>query len=208
MMKKNIEVELRGPLDKNFYKSFLDYLDNNGEFIDNKDRFLIDYSTFLEGVSGRKSDIRTRITDGKIELIVKKGKFGGHSRLESSVFIEGNDIKNALTFMSLLGYKKGITAFKKIIKYNIDGIEITIHEMKNCENPREIHSRFFEAEIMTDEESKEEAIKKISKFLKELELSVFKEGDWYEYVRKLNKEANGVFDYEKDNLDDLIKFIN
>lgn len=206
-MKKNIEVELRGPLDENAYKKLIEYLDKNGKFVDEQNRFLVDYSTFLEGVSGRKSDIRTRVTNGKVELIVKKGKFGGHSREEVSVFIEGSDLKNALAFMALLGYKNGITAYKDIKKYTIDGIEITIHEMKKCKNPKEIHSRFYETEIMTDDESKNDAIEKIQNFLQELNLNVYGEEDFYEYIRKLNKEANGVFDYEKDNLDDIIDII-
>ena len=206
-MKKNIEVELRGPLDEKTYNELIEYLDKNGEFIDEQNRFLVDYSTFLEGVSGRKSDIRTRVTNGKVELIVKKGKFGGHSREEVSVFIEGGNLKNALAFMALLGYKNGITAHKGIKKYMIDGIEVTIHEMKKCKNPKEIHSRFYEAEIMTDDESKNDAIEKIQNFLQELDLNVYEEEDFYEYIRKLNKEANGVFDYEKDNLDDIINLI-
>lgn len=206
-MEKNIEVELRGPLDEKAYNKFIEYLNKKGEFIDEQNRFLVDYSTFLEGVSGRKSDIRTRVTNGKVELIVKKGKFGGHSREEVSVFIEGGNLKNALAFMASLGYKNGITAYKGIKKYVINGIEITIHEMKKCKNPKEIHSRFYEAEIMANDESKNEAIAKIQKFLQELGLSVFEEEAWYTYVRKLNDEANGVFDFEKDNIDDIINLI-
>ncbi|MCK5412961.1 MAG: hypothetical protein KAI57_01160 [Candidatus Pacebacteria bacterium] len=207
-MTKNIEVELRGPLDEDSNKKLIEYLDESGEFVDEQNRFLVDYSTFLEGVSGRKSDIRARITNGEVELIVKKGTFGGHAREEVSVFIEGGNLKNALAFMAMLGYKKGITAHKSIKKYNIDGIEITIHEMKKCNNPHQIHSRFFEAEIMADQNSKQEAIDKISKFIGELGLSIFEKEDFYEYIRKLNIEANGVFDYEKDNLNAIINLIS
>jgi len=148
------------------------------------------------------------VTNGKVELIVKKGKFGGHSREEVSVFIEGGNLKNALTFMSLLCHKNGITAYKAIKKYIIDGIEITIHEMKKNKNYKEIHSRFYEAEIMADNESKKDAIKKIQDFLQELDLDIYEEDDFYEYIRILNKEANGVFDYEKDDLDDIINLIS
>ena len=207
IMEKNIEVELRGPLNENSYKKLLDYLDKKGKLLSRQNRFFIDYSTFLEGIGERKYDIRTRITNGKIELIVKKGKFGGHSREEASVFIEGNNLKNALTFMSLLGYKKGIAGDRGIVRYMIDGIEIAIQDVKKYEKSGEIHSRFFEAEIMANTESEQEAKNKILKFIEDLSLNIFKEDEWYKYCRKLNIEANGVFDYEKDNIDDVINFI-
>lgn len=71
MDNKNIEVELRGPLDEISHKKLLQYLETNGKLADRQSRFLIDYSTFLEGIGGRKSDIRLRVTNGRVELIVK-----------------------------------------------------------------------------------------------------------------------------------------
>ena len=206
-MENNIEVELRGPLNENSHKMLLEYLDKNGELLVKQNRFFVDYSTFLEGIGERKSDIRTRVTNEKIELIIKKGKFGGHSREESSVFIEGNDLKNALTFMSFLGYKKGIAGDRGIVRYLIEGIEIAIQDVRKYEKLGEIHSRFFEAEIMAGVESEKEAKDKILKFLKKLNLNIFEEEEWYEYCRILNIEANGVFDYEKDDINDIMNFV-
>ncbi|MCK5475378.1 MAG: hypothetical protein KAI71_02240 [Candidatus Pacebacteria bacterium] len=203
-MENNIEVELRGPLDENSYKVLLNHLEKNGKLLVKQNRFFIDYSTFLEGISKRKSDIRFRITNGKVELIVKKGEFGGYSREEVSVFIEKDDIKNALMFMSLLGYKKGIAGNRGIVRYMIDGIEIAIQDVRKCKDPKEIYSRFFEAEIMANAESGQEAKNKILKFIEDLSLNIFKKEEWYEYCRNLNIKANGVFDYEKDDINDII----
>lgn len=202
-MKKNIEVELRGPLEEESYQKLLNYLEANGKLIKKENRFLIDYSTFLEGIGERKSDIRTRITNGKVELIVKKGRFGGMSREEASVFVENNDLDRALHFMSLLGYKKGVAADRGIARYEIGEIEIAIQDVRIYGAQNKIHSRFFETEIMSTEDAKEEAEMKIKKFLKELELSIFIEKDWIAYVEKMNKEANGVFDYEVDSVDKI-----
>ncbi len=202
-MQKNIEVELRGPLTEESYKKLLNYLEANGNLVKKENRFLIDYSTFLEGIGERKSDIRTRITNGKVELIVKKGRFGGASREEASVFVENNDLDRALHFMSLLGYKKGVAADRGIVRYQIGGIEIAIQDVRVYGAENKIHSRFFEAEIMSAEDGKKEAEMKIKKFLKNLGLSFFQESDWIGYVEKMNKEANGVFDYEKDSVDKI-----
>lgn len=94
-------------------------------------RFVVDYSTFLEGIGERKSDIRLRVMNGKIELIVKKGKFGGFAREEASVFLDESDLRNAFVFMALLGFKKGVTALRGIERYEADGVEFAIQDVSN-----------------------------------------------------------------------------
>ncbi len=205
-MQKNIEVELRGPLTEETYKKLLSYLEAKGKFVKKENRFLIDYSTFLEGIGERKSDIRTRITNGKVELIVKKGRFGGAAREEASIFVENNDLDKALHFMALLGYKKGVAADRGIVRYQIGEIEIAIQDVRVYGAQNKIHSRFFEAEIMSMEDTKAEAEAKIKKFLDEMGLTIFQDNEWVSYVEKMNKEANGVFDYEKDSVD-TIRFL-
>ena len=110
--------------------------------------------------------------------------------------------------MSLLGYKKGIAGDRGIVRYMVDGIEVAIQDVRKYKNSEEIHSRFFEAEIMANTKSEQEAKNKILKFIKDLSLNIFEENEWYEYCRILNIEANGVFDYENDNVDDIINFVN
>lgn len=206
MTAKNIEVELRGPLDETAYKNLMSVLDKKGTLIKHQNRFLLDYSTFLEGIGERTLDVRVRTTNGKVEIIVKKGKFGGTSREEVSVFPEGESFENTLKLMSLLGYNKAVACDRSIIRYMIDGIEIAIQDVNDYTHPGSIHSRFFEAEIMcSSEEEKEQAIIKIRKFLADNNLREFAEQEWNEYVAKMNQEANGVFDYQNDNIERIIK---
>lgn len=128
-------------------------------------------------------------------------------REEASVFVEGNDLKKALSFMALLGYKKGVAADRGIARYLINGIEIAIQDVRIYGMPGKIHSRFFEAEVMADKDSEEEAKNKIKKFLDSIGLKIFKENEWYDYIEILNKEANGVYDYEKDNMASILNSI-
>jgi hypothetical protein len=102
-----------------------------------------------------------------------------------------------------LGFKKGVAVAKGILRYEIDGIEMAISVDKKFIKPEEIHSRGFEAEIMASKETEEEARNKITKFLDKLGLKTYKENEFYEYIEKLNKEANGVFDYEIDSVDKI-----
>lgn len=205
IMSKTIEVELRGPLNETDYKSFITFLDTKGNLTKKQNRFLLDYSTFLEGIGDRKLDVRVRRTNGKVEIIVKKGKFGGTSREEVSIFPEGNSFESSLKLMSLLGYSKGVACIRKISRYNIEGIEFAIQDVVDFVSGK-LHSRFFEAEIMCDTDSEKEiAINKIRSFLSNLSLREFTEEEWNEYVFRMNQEANGVFDFQTDSIEKVIE---
>jgi len=202
---KNIEVELRGPLSEKVYSTILSLLKSKGKLLKKQNRFLLDYSTFLEGIGERKLDVRVRVTNGKVEIVIKKGKFGGTAREESSMYPEGGNLADTLKFMSLLGYTKAVACDRGIERYLINGVEFAIQDVRDFTRPGKIHSRFFEAEIMTDDAGKDAAIKKIKTLLGVLSLKEFSETQWNEYVAVMNKEANGVFDYEKDSVERVAK---
>lgn len=202
MSEKSIEVEIRGPLNDKSYKNIISILNREGKLIKKQNRFLLDYSTFLEGIGERKTDIRIRKTNGKVEIIVKKGKFGGPSREEVSIFPEGNSLKNTLRLMSYLGFEKAIACDRSITRYEIGEIEFAIQDVNDFNNQGKIHSRFFEAEILcSNNEEKEIAIEKIRKFIAKLRLQEFSEEEWNQYISMLNHEANGVFNYQLDDID-------
>ena len=69
-MNKNIEVEVRGPLAKEKFSDLVKLFAAKNIKVREKDRILIDYSTFLEGgVENRDKDIRLRVTNGVPEII-------------------------------------------------------------------------------------------------------------------------------------------
>ncbi len=207
MVSKNIEVELRGPLVEEDYQKLSEMLKTKGKLIKSQHRLLLDYSTFLEGIGERTLDIRVRVTDGKVEIVVKKGKFGGTSREEASLFPEDNNIENTLKIMHLLGYSKAVACDRRIQRYMIEDMEIAIQDVMDFSQPGSIHSRFFEAEIMTNENGRAGAVIKIKNFLLEHELKTYSEIEWNECVAKMNKEANGIFDYDTDDIESITALI-
>ncbi|MEJ7610475.1 MAG: hypothetical protein WKF88_04780 [Ferruginibacter sp.] len=203
---KNIEVELRGPLGETGYQKLMSVLQTRGTLINTQNRFLLDYSTFLEGIGERTLDVRVRTTNGKVEIVVKKGKFGGTSREEVSLFPADQNFENTLKFMSMLGYNKAVACDRGITRYVIDDIEFAIQDVNDYTHQGKIHSRFYEAEIMcSNENEKDNAVEKIRAFLSENGLSEFSETDWNSYVKKMNEEANGVFDYQIDSVEKVKK---
>ncbi len=204
MSDKIIEVELRGPLDPPTYQRIIDFLRLNSRPVSVQNRLLLDFTTFIEGIGERKIDVRIRRTNGKLELIIKKGKFGGTSREEVSIFPEGNSLSDSLRFMNMLGYSKAVACDRRIERYQVGEIEIAIQDVNDYSSKGTIHSRFFEAEIICySEEEKEPAVEKIRFFLQANGLAEFSEAEWNSYVAKMNTEANGVFDYTTDSLETL-----
>lgn len=191
-MDKNIEIEIRGPLSKEEFNNLVKTFDNSGKKKSEKDRVLIDYSTFLEGgVENRKKDIRLRVTNGIPEIIVKIGEWGGsEQRKELSVFTKQGEFDTLVEIFGELGFSKGMLCVRKSKVYEYKGIEFALVEVPE-------HSYYYEAEKMASgNENGDELVKEIENVCKELSLDIFDKKQFFEYVEKLNKESNEIFDYK------------
>ena len=201
-MKKNIEIELRGPLTKKDYTRLKDFFERKGENKAIKKRILVDYTTCIEGedIRNRNIDIRARITNDIPEMIIKIGKWKGCDvRKEISVLLQKGQFSNLVQAYAALGYKKGVLCVRNSVIYNYKNIEFALVEVPK-------HSYFFEAEILVSpaEETKT-AQEKIKKICKDLNLKLFSDTDYFNYIELLNKEANKLFDIDKDGEDYFIK---
>lgn len=185
---KSIEVELRGPISKEDIKKIEQFFSQNGVLKAIKDRVLIDYTT--EGIEERKKDIRLRATNGISEIIIKLGKWGGEeTRKEISVITGKGEFDKLVQVFGIIGLIKGVLCVRKSKVYDYKGIEFAFVEVPN-------HSFYFEAEkLIGDNDSKESAIKEIREVCQELNLSLFGEEEFFNYVQILNNEVNEIFDF-------------
>ena len=201
-MKNNIEVELRGPLTEEDYNRLNDFFNQKAEKKKTKKRILIDYTTCIEGedIRNRSIDIRARITNEVPEIIIKIGKWKGSDvRKEISVLLQKGQFSNLVQAYAALGYKKGILCIRNSVIYNYNDVEFALVEVPG-------HSYFFEAEILASSEAEiKTAQNKIKEACKGLELKLFSDADWFNYIESLNKDANKLFDIEKDGEDYFIK---
>lgn len=201
-MKNNIEVELRGPLTKEDYDRLNNFFDQKAENKATKKRILVDYTTCIEGedIRNRNIDIRARITNEIPEIIIKIGKWKGSDvRKEISVLLQKGQFSNLVQAYAALGYKKGILCVRNSMIYNYNNIEFALVEVPG-------HSYFFEAEIVASSEVEIKTVQnKIEEACKELGLNLFSDTDWFNYIETLNKEANTLFDIDKDGEDYFIK---
>ncbi len=191
-MNKNIEIEIRGPLSKQKFNNLVKLFDNKGKKKSDKDRVLIDYSTFLKGgVKNRQKDIRLRVTNDIPEIIVKIGKWGGSDqRKELSVFTKTGEFDTLVEIFGELGFSKGMLCVRKSKVYMYKGIEFALVEVPG-------HSYYYEAEKMAHKkESLNKITEEIKKICADLRLEIFDKKDFFNYIAKLNKESNEIFEYK------------
>jgi predicted adenylyl cyclase CyaB len=156
--------------------------------VQKKDRVLIDYST--EGLESRNTDIRLRATNHVPEIVIKTGKLGGSDeRRELSVLTRKNNFDNLVKAFAVLGLRKGILCVRKGNIYKYKDIEFSVVEVPN-------HSYYFEVEkLIRDNKYKNAAKQELMKMCKKLNLRVFTDKGLFSYLRKLNSEANEMFDF-------------
>ncbi len=196
LMDKNIEIEIRGPLSKEEYDNLIKLFENDGKKLSEKERVLIDYSTFLEGgVEDRKKDIRLRVTNGIPEIIVKVGEWGGdEKRKELSVLGKPGEFDVLVEIFGELGFGKGMLCERKSKVYEYKGIEFALVTVPN-------HSFYYEAERMVNkQEDTEKITEEIKNTCKDLNLSLFDKQQFFDYINQLNEESNEIFDYKNYTL--------
>lgn len=190
-----IEIEQRGILSKELYESLHKFLIKHGEFIESKNRILLDYSTFIagEGIEERTRDIRLRATNGVPEIITKVGKWGGNeSRREISIKTAPGTFDALVENYAVIGLRKAVLCIRNTEVFTYNGVEFALVEVPG-------HSYYFEAEITSEAEgAADEAHEQIDAILEELHLTPFSEQEFYEYIATLNKEANEVFEYDPE----------
>jgi predicted adenylyl cyclase CyaB len=188
---KNIEVEIRGPLSREQFDDLVRRLEDVGEKVIDKDRVLIDYSTFLDNnIEDRTKDIRLRVTNGVPEMIVKLGNWGGaEQRKELSVTTKSGEFDTLVEIFGALGFTKGMLCIRKSKVYMYKEIEFALVEVPG-------HSYYYEAEKMAAEgDDTDKLIQEMTNECANLDLSVFSKKQFFEYIEELNKKANEVFDF-------------
>lgn len=192
-MKKNIEVEIRGILNKTEYTKAKIFFRKNAKFIENKHRILIDYSAFLhgEGIRNRQRDIRIRVTNGIPEIMVKLGSWGGsESRRELSFKGKKGEFESLVEIFGQLGFTKGVMAKRDSHIYSYKGIEFSLIKTPggHC---------YFEAEKMAySKEDFKKVENSIRKVCEELGLEVLDKEGFFEFVEMLNKTDNQIFNFK------------
>lgn len=203
-MGKVTEIEMRGPIDKAELETLRNELNERATLKEVKNRVLIDYTTLItdQTIENRTTDIRIRNTNGKSEIIVKTGKWGGSDVRDEFKVSTTDSFDSLVQVMRLLGYTKGVLCVRNSEVFKLGEVEIALVEVPG-------HSYYFEAEIETDVECDADALaKKVLNVVSDLGLQTFSDEDFYAYIKELNENANTVFDTKDEPSDFFRKKFN
>ena len=132
------------------------------------------------------------MTNGIPEIIVKIGEWGGsEQRKELSVLGKPGEFDTLVEIFGHLGFGKGVLAHRKSRVYEYKDVEFALVEVPN-------HSYYFEAEKMAHgNEDAQKITEELTKICESLDLTVYDKKGFFEYIAILNKEANGVFEFDE-----------
>ncbi len=112
-MPKNIELEIRAIIKKEDFENIFKKLKKMGKLVSAPNRL----SVMFYGLCDKNNiDVKVRITDGKSEVVIKKGDFHSHNRTEYSQAIANSEFLNMVRIFSQFGF--GAKVFERLT-YNI-----------------------------------------------------------------------------------------
>src|SRR3989344_3656193 len=199
-MTNNIEVEYRGMLTKEKFDALKKFLEKEGEFVKEKDRFSIIY--FPRGkerlkVSKSPLDLRVRITNKKAEIVMKYGRNSGNdARKEFSFPIDSEKFGEATEFFKILGFYYGALQATRTYVYMYKGIEFALVDVPGW-------GYYYEAEIMAESNTVDSANKKIESVCQELELKILNDKDFYKLLEDLGSRPGFRFNFKKETFADV-----
>ena len=193
---KNIELELRSEISEDQFKKIYDKLNKKAEFISETERFFI---VFFGEIKGIRYDCRVRITNGQAEVVVKKGGYHEHNRIETTQPIVKEQFMGFVKILNSFDFDEydAKVCFREIFnfKYNKE-IDISIARTDNL--------YYIEVEKMTNKQNEEEDKKKLQTVFDDFKLVPFKENEFYEFCKKLDK-VDWFFDGSKEHYQRLEK---
>ena len=187
-----IEVEHRGQISRQKFDELRSFFEQQAKFLGKKDRFsLIYFQPKSQNADARKSeliDLKLRITNGMTELVMKYGKnSGSDARKEFSFNIDSQKFEQMVEFLRILGFRHGVLQATKTLVFLYNGIEFALVEVPDW-------GYYFEAEILTDAESVDEANAKIIKQCTDLGLEVLDDDAYWQLLESLNRRQGFTFD--------------
>lgn len=195
-MKKNnnIELELRAEVSSMQFTGLLKKLKQQTKLISYTKRLS---AMFLGKINKSNFDIRVRInSDKKSEMVVKKGDFHTHDRVESSQEINKSQFIGIVKIFSLFDFKSKITERENFVFDFGDNIYLTMVKAGNI--------FYAEIEKMSNEKEKEKEKEKLLKIFSNLKLNFIKDEKVFnDLCNRLSTDTDWSFDCSEEHLKKL-----
>ena len=183
-----IEVEIRGMLNKEGFQKLKEFLEKEGEFVEDHDREMIllyDYPGYDRNPNARLTDIRLRKTNDDLEIMVKhKVSDNNVGREEISLGLKEGEWDTAKKVLKALGFSRGLWMQRNKSIYRFHDIEWSLVQASES-------LFYFEAEQESSESGNVERIHAhLTKEAETLGLAVLGPEDMRQFIHKLDTEVN------------------
>lgn len=197
-MKKNIELELRAEVSLKKFEFLLSKLKKTSKLISKNRRITV---MFLGEVNGFPFDIRIRTKDKKnAELVIKKGAFHAHDRVEISEVIPMSQFLDLVRVFSCFNFKSKITERENFL-FNLGfGIVLTLVKAGSI--------AYVEIEKMSNIKDIEKNREKLLRIFSNLDLKLIEtENDFNNLCQRLSIKSDIIFSNSKKDLTVLKKLL-
>jgi hypothetical protein len=191
---KNIELELRAEVSLDYFQELLSDLEKNTVKKTFSKRLSV---MFLGNVNESNFDIRVRInSNGEAELVLKKGDFHVHDRIEVSQNIEKDQFLGLVDVFSLLKFKAKVTERENFDFDLGNGITLVLVRADSI--------AYIEIEKMSHKEDLEKNRTELLKILKKLKLKPIEDDEeFHELCHRLTKYSDWKLDCSQKARDRL-----
>ena len=187
----NIELELRAEVTFDQLEKLYFNLNKRTKKLSQTRRLSV---MFLGKINKSNFDIRVRISsNGKAEIVVKKGDFHVHDRIENSQEITKNQFIGIVKILVLFGFKSKVTE-RENFEFDLDN-NITLVLVK----ARSI--AYVEIEKMSNIKNLEKNKSELSSIVKNFDLKIIKDDkEFNKLCNRLTKYSDWVFDGSDDHI--------
>lgn len=197
-VENNIEIELRAEISLKQIDGLLDHLKEKNKLLSQTKRLSV---MFLGNVNQTNFDIRVRMSsDGNAELVIKKGDFHAHDRVELSQKITKDQFIGIIKIFSLFGFQSKITERENFVFDLEDDITIVLVKAGSI--------AYVEVEKMSDNKNTDVVRKRLLKIIEDLQLkSINNGGEFNELCNRLTKYSDWIFNGSTSDIEKLKKMM-
>lgn len=182
LIKKNVEVEIRGVLSREDYDTLLDKLGRISETRQEDDR-----ETIFFMIPGKTLKVTKKLGKGVAKIALKVGDFvEGKHQIEHEVEIKGDDYEEMISIFKELGFNDIQLTSQKRTNFSYKGCEVALKWSEDWGYHFEIDKTISEGE------DKAEARKEALGLVEELGVKVFSDDEFREFCRRIDEKHKNV----------------
>ena len=193
-MENNIELELRAEISLDRFDSLLFDLKKKQKLLLKTKRLSV---MFLGVVNQTNIDIRVRASsNGETELVIKKGDYHSHNRIEFSQDIKRNQFINIVKILSLFSFRARVTERDNFSFDLGNSVTMTLVKARSI--------AYIEIEKMSHEKNRDENRDELLRIINRFNLKLIdSEDEFNELCDRLTRHCDWVFDGTVNHIEKL-----